>query len=120
MKKDTQHFKDLLETEKQKLETELATVSRKNPNTPGDWQAVGEGTNGHDRADDTEVADSLETLEENTAITAQLETRLGEVTRALQKIKDGTYGICDVGGEEIEEDRLEANSAATTCKKHME
>ena len=38
---------------------------------------------------------------------------------ALERIEKGTYGICEVGNEEIEEDRLNANPAARTCKAHL-
>ena len=41
------------------------------------------------------------------------------VDEALEKIEKGTYGICETGGEKIEEDRLEANPSARTCKAHM-
>ncbi len=119
MKIDTQHFKELLEKEKVKLESELKTVGRENPAVDGDWQVKGEA-NERDRADETEVADSLESLEENTAIVAQLETQLNQVMKALQKIADDSYGFCEIGGEEIEADRLEATPSATTCKAHME
>jgi DnaK suppressor protein len=65
------------------------------------------------------VADAIEGLEINTAITEQLEMRLREVTLALEKIDAGTYGTCTVCGLAIEEDRLGANPAAPTCKLHM-
>ena len=42
-----------------------------------------------------------------------------DIKRALKKIKDDEYGKCELCGEDIEEDRLEANPAARTCKKHM-
>jgi RNA polymerase-binding transcription factor DksA len=115
---NTQHYKDLLEKEVSVLETELATVGRKNPDTAGDWEATeSENT---DPAEDAEVAESLETLENNKGVLAQLEGRLAEVKKALGKIEAGTYGKCEVCGEAIEEDRLEANLAANTCKQHME
>ena len=37
-----------------------------------------------------------------------IERRLGEVERAMQKIEEGTYGVCDDTGEEIPRGRLEA------------
>ncbi|MDE2079336.1 MAG: TraR/DksA C4-type zinc finger protein [Patescibacteria group bacterium] len=58
-------------------------------------------------------------MEENNAALNELEGRLNMVTNALDKIKAGTYGTCEVCGEEIERDRLTANPAATTCKVHM-
>jgi DnaK suppressor protein len=36
------------------------------------------------------------------------ERRLEEVNRALEKIEEGTYGVCDDTGEEIPKGRLEA------------
>jgi DnaK suppressor protein len=38
-----------------------------------------------------------------------------EIDRALAKLQDGTYGICDVCGEPIAEERLEALRWATLC-----
>ncbi|MBX6765032.1 MAG: TraR/DksA C4-type zinc finger protein [Rubrobacteraceae bacterium] len=39
---------------------------------------------------------------------SKLWLRLASVQRALQKIDEGTYGICDETGEPIPRDRLEA------------
>ena len=44
---------------------------------------------------------------------------LTQVNRALEKIEEGTYGICDRGGEPIEEGRLQAAPYATLCMKHQ-
>ena len=115
---DIKHFKDMLSKEAGLLETELATIGRKNPGQSSDWEAV-EPEVDRDRADGTEVADNIEQYENNSAILDQLEIRLKEVRNALEKIEKGKYGICEVSGEQIELDRLEANPAATTCKLHM-
>jgi RNA polymerase-binding transcription factor DksA len=55
----------------------------------------------------------------NTAILKQLETQLLDVSDALTRIEEGTYGVCEVCGEQIEEGRLNANPAARTCVAHM-
>jgi len=47
-----------------------------------------------------------------------LAIQLNLVEKALEKIANNTYGKCDVCGEEIPEDRLEANPAALTCIEH--
>ena len=65
------------------------------------------------------LADVVEEWDERAALVATLERQYNDVTRALGKVKEGTYGICEVGGEPIEEDRLGANPAARTCKAHM-
>lgn len=116
---NTQHFKELLETEKRTLEEELSTVARKNPSQKGDWEAI-DPPGDIDRADEDEVAENIDQYETNIGIVNQLEPRLAEVNAALEKIENRTYGVCEVGGEAIEEDRLEAKPAATTCKAHME
>lgn len=40
---------------------------------------------------------------------------LAQVNRALQKLDEGTYGICDRCGRPIEADRLRAIPYATLC-----
>ena len=63
---------------------------------------------------------ALVSYEGNTALVSELEGRLKEVDLALKKIKENAFGTCEVGGEAIEADRLMANPAARTCKKHIE
>jgi RNA polymerase-binding transcription factor DksA len=116
---DITKFKEKLEAEKTLLESELATVGRVNPSNPNDWEATSTDLN-ETKADEIDVADTIEEYEDNTAILKQLETRYNEVKKALNKIEIGTYGVCDIGGEKIEADRLEANPAANTCKEHMD
>lgn len=45
---------------------------------------------------------------------------LRQIERALQKIEDNTYGICDITGEEIPKPRLEAVPYATMTVKAQE
>lgn len=116
--KDTQHFKGKLEKEKKLLEDELATVGHANPNNPSGWEATTTDIN-VDSADENELADKMEELEGNEQILDQLEKQLIEVRAALERIEKGTYGICEVGGEKIEKERLEAMPSARTCKLHM-
>ncbi len=118
MEIDTQYFKDLLEKESLVLEKELATLGRRNPDNLSDWEAT-EKPNGTDEADELEVADKMEEYENNRGTLNQLEIRLNEVKKALSKIDEGKYGICETCEKEIEADRLEANPAAPTCKTHM-
>lgn len=112
--KDLNKYKKLLGTEKEKLLKELATIGKK---TDGDWQAVPTDLDS-DSADENEVADTIEEFEENSAILKQLEIQLLQVDAALGKIEAGTYGQCNVCGEEIPEARLDANPAALTCLEH--
>ncbi len=116
--KDIQYFRTKLESEKKLLEDELATVGHKNPDNPLGWEATS-GNMQVDTADENEVADKMEELEENELILQQLEKQLEEVDGALERLEKGTYGICEIGGDPIEKERLEASPSAKTCKKHM-
>lgn len=116
--KTISHFQKKLREELKVLETELATVSTRNPNNKEDWEPKKAGLD-IGLADRNEVADDLEEYGNNTAITRDLEIRLAEVKGALKRIEENSYGMCEVSGEPIEHDRLEANPAAKTCKEHL-
>lgn len=114
---NTSHYKEILNKEKAELEEKLGLLGRKNPYMKGDWEAA-EPEDGEE-VEEGELADKMTEFNDNTEIVEQLETRLRNVVNAISKIENGTYGICETCGEKIEEDRLEANPAATTCKAHM-
>ncbi len=59
----------------------------------------------HDSGD---MSQSLFTREVDATVEQNVERRLTSVQRALQKIEEGTYGICDDTGEQIPRGRLEA------------
>lgn len=111
--KDLEYFKGKLSVELKNIIGELKTVGRINPNNPEDWEPTGSDFN-IPEADPNDVADEIEEYEERAAILKQLEIRFNEIKRALGKIEEGDYGICEVSGEEIPRERLEANPAART------
>jgi RNA polymerase-binding transcription factor DksA len=114
-----EHLKEKLTAELARLEEELKSIGRRNPANPADWQATSVDMN-IPAADPNEVADTIEEYETRTAELKELEIHYNEVKAALLRIEEGTYGTCTVDGEPIEEARLEANPAATTCIKHKE
>jgi len=115
---NTEKHKKKLETELEKVTEELKSIGRINPNNPKDWEPTPEKMD-IQSGDDNEKADSFEAYEENTAILKQLEIRFNNLKDALEKIKNGTYSVCEKCGEKIEEDRLNTSSSARTCKKCM-
>lgn len=115
---ETAVYKSLLTEEKAKLEEELQSVGRRNPSNPADWEAVPQETG--QEADENDAADQKEGYGENTAILNDLEIRYNQVLTALSRIEDGSYGTCVTGGEAIEEARLHADPAVTTCIAHKE
>jgi DnaK suppressor protein len=94
---DLQHFKTKLLQKRQELNDELNRML----------------ANARDSRD-AEVQDPIDyvTSSEAQAAAFQISTNasetLVEVNAALQRIEDGTYGICTESGEPIEEARLEA------------
>ncbi|MEW6155654.1 MAG: TraR/DksA C4-type zinc finger protein [Actinomycetota bacterium] len=53
--------------------------------------------------------------EKDLSILEQVESELADIERALARIGDGTYGICEVCRQPIGEERLEAVPAARLC-----
>lgn len=95
-----------LERERDVLTSEMGdlTVVTRDPSaTIGFGKRVGEGT--------TEAITRIERVGAATA----LEAKLRDVERALDKLADGTYGLCDRCGNVIPAARLEARPASVLC-----
>ena len=117
--KDVSLHKEKIETELQELTEQLQALGIHNPEVSEDWIATPEGTETSE-SDANVGADRAEDWIEKNATVAQLETRYNNLQRALKKIASGTYGLCEIDGSPIEEDRLNANAAARTCKAHID
>lgn len=115
---DVSKYKTELESQLSALVTELKTIADYNQQTD-DWEARPVGSEVGE-ADENVGADVVEEWNERRGIVSQLETRYRNIQHALRKIEDGSYGVCEVSGELIEADRLDANPAARTCKAHLE
>lgn len=111
---ETENFKKKLLDEKALLETELSSIGRRNPENKDDWEAKS-GNVEISTADQTDAGDAVEEFETNKSVLDQLEVRYREVEKALKRIEDGSYGVCEISGNPIETERLEANPAARTC-----
>ena len=115
---DSEQYKNRLETMLAELTEELKTLGVHNPEVPEDWQALPEDVD-VSQSDPNVGADRVEDWEERRATLAELETRYNNLRRALKKIDEGKFGVCELCGKEIEADRLDANPAARTCKEHI-
>ena len=58
--------------------------------------------------DSGDMSQSIFDREMDASVGEGVERRLREVARALQKVEEGSYGVCDDTGEEIPRGRLEA------------
>lgn len=54
-------------------------------------------------------------LEKGQSMVRRLKEQLAEVEHALEKLDDGTYGICDNCGKSIPPERLEAIPQTSLC-----
>lgn len=99
----TVDFKALLEEERADLQAKLTEL--------------GFGEGGGLNYDSNFADTSQVTAErgEAEALAAKLQETLAEVERALEKLRNGTYGICEDCGQPIDEARLEAKPAARHC-----
>ena len=118
MVKNGERFRGKLIAEKKLLESELSSVGRRSKDVPGDWEAVPPQTESEAEPDKNIAADMVEGFEEAVATEGELEQRLSQIDSALKRMADGTYGVCRVCQKDIEEERLMANPAATTCIEH--
>jgi RNA polymerase-binding transcription factor DksA len=105
-----------LETSKKDILHQLEQFAKKDedPNAPkGDWETKyptrPEDPTLEDQADDFQEYDNMLSVEHS------LELKLKDVNDALEKIKEGKYGVCEKCGKEIEKMRLEAMPEARTC-----
>ncbi len=71
----------------------------------------------HDAGD---MSQSLFTREVDATVEQQVERRLENVERALQKVEEGTYGLSDESGEPIPRGRLEAVPEAVRTVEEQE
>lgn len=123
---DTSHineFQPLLEAEKRRLEKELAAFAGRDPKMRGDWDtafpsAAPAGAASSHAAQD-EQADLREEFETELAQEHSLESRLLEVERALERMRENAYGLCRACGGPIPEERLRANPAAEYDMTHQ-
>lgn len=118
-----EEFRTLLSAERDRLRGELAAFATPDPKMRGDWDT--RFPTGPERAASAshsaqdEQADLREEFETELAQEHVLELRLQEVTRALDRIGQGTFGRCLECGLDISEERLRANPAAGYDMTHQ-
>jgi DnaK suppressor protein len=82
---------------------ELTAVPRDPASAISFGKRIGDGTN--------EAIDRLT----NVGAAEQLDAMRADVVRALAKLEDGTYGLCDRCGLSIPDERLEARPWSVLC-----
>lgn len=103
---DTREVAEELRVRRDQLMAELGVVTtvERDPDASVSFgKRVGDGT--------TEAVERLNRV----GTARELDAMLRDVDRALQKIEDGTYGICDRCGKLIPEERLDARPWSVLC-----
>lgn len=101
--------KEALEKRRQELLKELNIDAVKVSDNDYDAKFVDYGDK------DDENAAEVATFEKNLSLEKTLEISLFNVNRALKKIEEGNYGLCEKCNGPISTKRLEAFPSATSC-----
>lgn len=97
--------------EESRLKDELAEFAKQNPKNNEDYNA--QFPNMGDKED--ENAEEVNMFATNLTLERTLESTLRDVEKALERIKKGTYGVCKYCNKEIDEKRLRARPASSSC-----
>jgi DnaK suppressor protein len=106
-----------------RLEQERTRLSRLRAEAGGEATEFGFG----ESADDTgalndqmggDAATHMHDREVASSILEHLDAELEEIELALQRVEDGSYGICEIGGDAIPDERLEVLPHARWCAQH--
>lgn len=112
-KEELTHLKNTLEQEKKAILDEITKIAHKDPLVKGDYEANITPSDPSDTSD--EKADKVNEYEINRAVEHDLQTRLKQITMALEKIASESYGTCSNCRSPIEDKRLQAIPTAFHC-----
>ena len=100
--------KEFVEKQRERLEELRAELTEVVRGLEEDQRSQAEDEQDFTEHDSGDMSQSLFDREMDATLEQTIENRLQYVERALQKIEEGTYGICDDTGEPIPRGRLEA------------
>jgi DnaK suppressor protein len=107
-----EQMKERLLADKQKLERDLNDIGSKNPDVKGEFDVEYPESGGNSDDDNaTEVTEYSDEL----SLKTRLEKELKDTDSALKQIDKGVYGICRYCKKDIQEKRLEARPASSSC-----
>jgi RNA polymerase-binding protein DksA len=112
---DIERFRTALLEERKRIEEAKEYLKRETDGLEDETEENEGGVDNHlaDQAAPTLDREIDYTLEENA------EQLLEQIDAALARIEAGTYGVCEVDGKPIPEERLEARPWATLCIDHQ-
>ena len=100
--------KEFVEKQRKRLDGLHAELVQVQHGLEDDQRSQSEDEGDFTEHDSGDMSQSLYDREVDATLEQTIENRLQYVERALQKVEEGTYGICDDTGEPIPRGRLEA------------
>lgn len=100
---DIEYFRNMLLTERERYEAELEGIRSRSMDVEGSLPDEGESGD----EDTADLASAMMDKEIDLSVEDEIMDLLNAIDHALEKIEDGTYGICDISGEQIPKSRLE-------------
>jgi RNA polymerase-binding transcription factor DksA len=113
---DEERARRLLEAERDRLSGLLGAAER---TTQGDLE-TSQGELSHVDQHPADEATELFEQERDLGLGQDLRRQLAEVEAAVERVEQGTFGICEVCGRPIGDERLEAMPAARLCLEDQE
>ena len=106
-------MKNKLEEKRKSIIEELESFAQENKEIKDDFETKFPQLGYHQDENAIEVSD----YENKLSVEHNLEDDLKKIDKALEKIKNGAYGVCEKCGGEINPERLEAFPEAEECMK---
>ncbi len=100
--------------EEEKVLNQLKGVAIVDSGDPGGFRAKLRDDEDLGRSDEDNIQDNAN-LTNKRATEEILEKRLQDIRKALERIDQDEYGMCEECGEEIPTERLEYNPSASVC-----
>lgn len=114
---DNEAARNLLVEERQRLEALKETFELSDVQLETEQESVDELSSVDQHPGDL----GTETFEreKRLSVLVSVEAQLADVERAFERLGDGRYGVCEVCGKPIPDERLEARPAARFCAEHQ-
>ena len=114
---DTDLARQRLAEERERLDEVRSTFDAEGLTDQSESDSVGE-LSSYDQHQADLGTETFE-REKDLSILEQVEAELADVEHALRRLDEGTYGMCEVCGKPIPEERLEAMPATRFCLEHQ-
>ena len=115
---ELKYAKELLSQERSELADLAERVGESSGLAESQEESTGELTNFDQHLGD-HATDTFE-REKDRSISEGIDAKLSEIDAALERIDRGEYGVCEVCGRKIADERLEAVPATRFCREHAD